>query len=32
MKKEGGHSPDRADALAMAFYTGQIKNPQIRWL
>jgi len=25
-------SPDKADSLALCFYTGQIKNPQIRWL
>ncbi len=32
MRKHGEKSPDRADALALAFYTPVKKNPTIRWL
>lgn len=32
MRSHGQHSPDRADALALAFYEGRVRNPQIRWL
>jgi len=31
-KEKMEKSPDRADALALAFYEPEIKNPQIRWL
>ncbi len=32
MRKHGEHSPDRADALALAFYEPKQHNPDIRWL
>ena len=32
MRKHGEHSPDRADALAMAFYEPLKRIPSIRWL
>ncbi len=32
MRKHGLKSPDRADALAFAFYEAKQRNPQIRWL
>ena len=32
MRKHGEKSPDRADALAFAFYTPRKRQPQIRWL
>lgn len=32
MRKHGEKSPDRADALALAFYKPKKRNPQIRWL
>ncbi len=32
MRKHGEKSPDRADALALAFYTPKKNNPTIRWL
>jgi len=32
MRSHGEHSPDRADALALAFYEPRIYTPEIRWL
>jgi hypothetical protein len=32
MRSHGEHSPDRADALALAFYTPKQNNPNLRWL
>ena len=32
MRKHGDKSPDRADALALAFYEPITRDPQIRWL
>ena len=32
MRSHGEHSPDRADALALAFYQPRIYTPEIRWL
>ncbi len=32
MRKHGDHSPDRADALALAFYEPRQFSPSIRWL
>ncbi len=32
MRKHGEKSPDRADALALAFYEAKAHNPEIRWL
>ncbi len=32
MRSHGEHSPDRADALALAFYTPKKNNPNLRWL
>lgn len=32
MRKHGEKSPDRADALVLAFYTPAKRNPKIRWL
>jgi hypothetical protein len=32
MRKAGEKSPDRADSLALAFYEGKVRNPNIRWL
>lgn len=32
MRRHGEHSPDRADALALAFYERKVRDPKIRWL